>query len=34
MRMTGPEIERNLRLFAENVLPRLADIRSSAQVAL
>jgi len=32
--MSGPEIERNLRLFAEKVLPRLADIRSSAEVAL
>jgi alkanesulfonate monooxygenase SsuD/methylene tetrahydromethanopterin reductase-like flavin-dependent oxidoreductase (luciferase family) len=30
--MTGPEIERNVHLFATKVLPRLADIRSNMSV--
>jgi alkanesulfonate monooxygenase SsuD/methylene tetrahydromethanopterin reductase-like flavin-dependent oxidoreductase (luciferase family) len=32
-RMPGPEIEHSLRLFADEVLPRLAGIGSSAEVA-
>ncbi len=31
--MTGAQIERNVRLFAEKVLPRLDDIRTAARVS-